>query len=142
MCGNIDDCGLDACRNGNRVDEVNGYMRDCDGDHELMLLVERSVCVAKDLKIFSRTWFSGTDVSLNVKVRRCCDSSEKMTSRSARVPIKGVRCHRCCSSRPNFTRGVLSRGGCWEIANLQDSFTSHMTTQSTRNHAMQELALW
>ena len=32
----MDDCGLNACGNGNCVDKVNGYMCDCDEDYELM----------------------------------------------------------------------------------------------------------
>ena len=38
---------LDACRTGDCVDKVNGYTCDCDEDHELMLQVNGSVCVAK-----------------------------------------------------------------------------------------------
>ena len=94
MCGNVDDCGLGASRNENCVDEVNGYTCDCDEDFELMLQVSGSVCVAKGCENVSRTRFSGTAVNVNVKVRRGRDSSEKMTSRSARVPIEGVRCDR------------------------------------------------
>ena len=52
MCGNIDDCGLDACRHENRVDEVNGYTCDCDEVRELVLQVNGSVCVAKECEIF------------------------------------------------------------------------------------------
>ena len=85
------DCGPDACGNGNCVDKVNGYTCDCDEDYELMLHVNGSVTVAKECEIFSRTRFSGTDVNVNVKVRRCRGSSEKMNSRSARVPIEGAR---------------------------------------------------
>ena len=58
MCGMIDDCGPDACRNENCVDEVNGYTCDCDEDHELMLQVDGPVCVANEYEIFSRTRFS------------------------------------------------------------------------------------
>ena len=36
MCGNIDDCGLDACGHENCVDEVKGYTCDCGEDYELM----------------------------------------------------------------------------------------------------------
>ena len=67
MCGIIDACGPDACRNENCVDEVNGYTCDCDEDCELMLLVKGSVCVAEECENFSRTWFSGADVNVNVK---------------------------------------------------------------------------
>ena len=42
VCGNIDDCG-------NCVDKVNGYTCDCDEDHELMLWVNGSVCVAMNV---------------------------------------------------------------------------------------------
>ena len=87
VCGNIDDCGPGTCRNENCVDEVKGYTCDCDEDSELMLQVNGSVCV---VKIF----FSGTYVNVNVKVRRCRGGSEKMNSRSERVPIEGVRCDR------------------------------------------------
>ena len=48
MCGNIDDCGRNACRNENCVDEVKGYTCDFDEDHELMLQVNGSLCVAKE----------------------------------------------------------------------------------------------
>ena len=57
MCGIIDECGLNACRNGICVDKVNGYTCDCDEDFELMLQVNGSVCVAKDSN-FSRRHFS------------------------------------------------------------------------------------
>ena len=52
MCENIDDCGLNACRTGDCVDKVNGYTCDCDGDHELMLQVNGSACVARNMKNF------------------------------------------------------------------------------------------
>ena len=52
VCGNIADCGPDACRNGNCAEEVNGYTCDCDEDYELMLLENGSVCVAKECKNF------------------------------------------------------------------------------------------
>ena len=68
VCGIIDDCGPDACRSGNCVDKVNGYMCDCDEDYELMLQVNGSVCAAKECGIFSPTRFSGADVNVNVKV--------------------------------------------------------------------------
>ena len=67
------------------VDAVNGYTCDCDEDHELMLLINGSVCVAKECGISSRTRLSGTDVNVNVKVRQCRGSSEKMNSQSGRV---------------------------------------------------------
>ena len=40
------------------VDKVNGYTCDCDEDHELMLQVHGSVCVARN----------GTDVNAIMKV--------------------------------------------------------------------------
>ena len=43
MCGIIDDCGPDACRNGNCVDKVKCYTFDCDEDCELTLQVNGSV---------------------------------------------------------------------------------------------------
>ena len=95
MCGNID-----ACRNENCVDEVNGYTCDCDEDYELMLLLNGSVCVANEREIFSRTRFSGNDVN----VRRCRGSSEKMSSRSARVQIEEVRCERGAVVESHETR--------------------------------------
>ena len=67
VCENIHDCGTDACRNANCVDEVNGYTCDCDENFELVLQVNGSVCVAKECEMFSRTRFSGTDVNVNVK---------------------------------------------------------------------------
>ena len=73
---------------------MNGNTCDFDEDYELMLLVNGSVRVAKECEIFSRKRFSGADVNVNVKVRRCRGSSEEMNSRSARVPIEGVRCDR------------------------------------------------
>ena len=53
MSGNMDDNGLDACRNENCVEDVNGHKCDCDEDYELVLLVNGSVCVAKECEIFS-----------------------------------------------------------------------------------------
>ena len=51
VCGIIDDCELNACRTGDCVDKVNGYMCDCDKDPELMLQVNDSACVARNVKI-------------------------------------------------------------------------------------------
>ena len=48
----IDDCGLNACRTGDCVNKVNGYTCDCDEDHELMLQVNGSACVARNVKNF------------------------------------------------------------------------------------------
>ena len=53
MCGIIDDCGPNACRNGNCVDKVNGNKCDCDEDYELMLPVNDALCVAKEIGTFS-----------------------------------------------------------------------------------------
>ena len=52
MCELIDDCGLNACRTGDCVDKVNGYTCDCDEDHELMLQLNGSACVARNVKNF------------------------------------------------------------------------------------------
>ena len=41
---------LNACRTGDCVDKVNGYTCDCDEDHELMLRVNGSACVARNMK--------------------------------------------------------------------------------------------
>ena len=40
-----------ACRIGDCVDKVNGYMCDCDENHELMLRVNGSACVARNIRI-------------------------------------------------------------------------------------------
>ena len=48
MCGSIDDCGPNACGNGNCVDKVNGHTCNCDAGHELMLQGNDSGCVAKE----------------------------------------------------------------------------------------------
>ena len=56
VCGNIDDCGPDACRTESCADEAKDYTCDCDEDCELMLLVHRPACLAKECAIFfSRT---------------------------------------------------------------------------------------
>ena len=44
-------CGLNACRTGDCVNKVNRYTCDCDEDHELMLQVDGSPCVVRNLKI-------------------------------------------------------------------------------------------
>ena len=49
VCEIIDDCGLNACGTGDCVNKVNGYTRDCDEDHELMLRVNGSACVARNM---------------------------------------------------------------------------------------------
>ena len=67
------------------VDEVNGYTCVCDEEDELVLLVNGSLCVAKECEIFPRTWFSETDVNVNVKVRRCRGSFEKIISECSNV---------------------------------------------------------
>ena len=43
---------LNACRTGDCVDKVNGYTCDCDEDHELMLQLNGSACVARNVKNF------------------------------------------------------------------------------------------
>ena len=43
---------LNACRIGDCVDKVNGYTCDCDEDHELMLQLNGSTCVARNVKHF------------------------------------------------------------------------------------------
>ena len=49
----FDDCGPGACGNENCVDEVNRYTCDCNEDNPgWMLLVNGSVCVAKECEIF------------------------------------------------------------------------------------------
>ena len=40
---------LNACRTGDCVDKVNGYTCDCDEDHELMLQVNGSACVTRNV---------------------------------------------------------------------------------------------
>ena len=42
---------LKACRTGDCVDKVNGCTCDCDEDRELMLQVNGSACVARNVKI-------------------------------------------------------------------------------------------
>ena len=59
--------GLVHAETGNCVDEVNGYTCDCDEDNKLMLLVNGSVCVAKECEFFSRTRFNGANVDVNVR---------------------------------------------------------------------------
>ena len=44
---------LNACRTGDCVDKVNGDTCDCDEDHELMLQLNGSACVARNVKKFS-----------------------------------------------------------------------------------------
>ena len=51
VCEIIGDCGLNACRTGDCVDKVNVYTCDCDADHELMLQVNGSACVARNVTI-------------------------------------------------------------------------------------------
>ena len=51
VCEIIDDGELNACRNGDCVDKVNFYTCDCDEDHELMLQISGSACVARNMKI-------------------------------------------------------------------------------------------
>ena len=41
---------LNACGTGDCVDKVNGHTCDCDEDHELMLRVNGSACVARNEK--------------------------------------------------------------------------------------------
>ena len=65
-----------------------------------------------------------------MKARRCRGISEKMNSRSAPVPIKGVRCDRCYSSRLNPTRRVLSRGGV--LGNIPSTVLTHFSHDDHR----------
>ena len=41
----------DACRNGDCVDKVNCFTCDCDEHHELMLQVNGSTCVVRNVEI-------------------------------------------------------------------------------------------
>ena len=106
----MDDCGPEASRNGNCVDEVNGYTCDCDEDHELILLVNGPVCVAKDCEIF----FSNT-VQWN---RRECERASAMmpwlNSRSGRVHERRSRgCDVTGASQVDRNpRNVCSVEGC------------------------------
>ena len=50
VCEIIDDCDLNACKTGDCVDKVNGYTCDYDEDHELMLQLNGSACVARNVK--------------------------------------------------------------------------------------------
>ena len=50
VCEIIDDRGLNACRTGDCVDKVNGYTCDCDENRKLMLQVNGSACVARNVK--------------------------------------------------------------------------------------------
>ena len=113
-----------ASGNENGVD----YTCDRDEDYELILLVNGSVCVAEECEIFSQNLFSGNDVNVNVKVRQCHGSSEKMNSRSAiQVALD--------------PRDVCSvEGVCWETARL----TSHMTTaeQDNDTSATTQITSW
>ena len=50
---------------------------------------------------------------------------KRMNSRSARAPIKAVRCDRCCSSRLNSTIRVLSR---WDVlGNSTSTVLTHLS---------------
>ena len=90
VSGIIDDCELHACRTGDCVDKVNGYTCDCDEDRELMLQLNGSACVARNVKIS----FSNM-VQWN---RRGSDRKSK----GCEVPFKSLEPTTC----------VLSRGGC------------------------------
>ena len=57
VCGNMDDGGRGTCTNENCVDEVICYTCDWDEDDELMLLVNGSVCVAKECENFLSNTF-------------------------------------------------------------------------------------
>ena len=96
MCGNIDDCGPDACRNENCVDEVKRFPVRI----ATMLQVNGSVCVAKECENL---------LSNTVQWNRRESEHESVT-----VPSEEVRCDRCYSSRLIPTTRVLSRGVCWE----------------------------
>ena len=52
---------IDACKTGDCVDKVNVYTCDCDEDHELMLQVNGSACVARNVKnfLFQRVQIEG-----------------------------------------------------------------------------------
>ena len=60
--------GLNACRNENCVDEVNGYTCDCDEDHELMFAGKWLSVRGQGMPKFLSNIFSGADVNVNVKM--------------------------------------------------------------------------
>ena len=51
VCEIIDIVGLLRVETGDCVDKANSYTCDCDEDHELMLQVSGSACVARNVKI-------------------------------------------------------------------------------------------
>ena len=85
---------LNACRTGDCVDKVNGFTCDCDEDHELMLQLNGSACVARNVKNFllQRVQIEGV---------RC----DTMLAESAEIHDTCIRPRRCvCGSMFNMVR--------------------------------------
>ena len=92
MCEIIDDCELDACRTGDCVDKVNGYTCDGDEDHELMLQINGSACVACENFLLQRVQIEGV---------RC----DTVLAESAEINDTCIRPRRCvCGSTCNDGR--------------------------------------
>ena len=88
VCEIINDCELNACRTGDCVDKVNGYTCDCDEDHELMLQVNGSTCVVRNVK--------------------------KSFSNEFRLKVYGAS--QCQPNRPKSTARAFDRGGVFVAA--------------------------
>ena len=114
MCKLIDDCGLNACRTGECVDKVNGYTCDCDGDHELMLQVNRSACVARNVKI--------------------------SLSNEFRLKVYGAT--QCKPNRPRFTTRAFDRGGVFVGSMFNMVARAHMYAAQCNAAAVQQPEGW
>ena len=88
MCEIIDDCELNACRTRDCVNKVNGYSCDCYEDHELILQVNGSACVARNMKF----------------------------SFSSEFRFKVYGATHCWPNRPRFTTRAFDRGGVFVAA--------------------------
>ena len=118
MCEIIDDCGLNACRTGDCVDKVNGYTCDCDEDHELMLQVNGSACVTRNVKIsFSNEFrlkvYDGCDILLaeSAKIHDTCIRPRgcvcgSMFNTVARAQTYPAQCNAASEQQPEGWRIV------------------------------------
>ena len=107
--------GLHACRTSDWVDKVNGYTCDCDEDHELMLQVSGSACVARHVKNFLLQ----------------------------RVQIVGVRCDTVLAESAEIHRHVHSTEECVFVAACSITVArAHMYTAQCNAAAEQQPEGW
>ena len=103
---------LNACRTGDCVDKVNGYTCDCDEDHELMLQLNGSACVARNVKkiLLQRVQIESVPVRHVHSTEGCvCGSMFNMV---ARAHTCSAQCSAAAVQQPEGWR-IVDPAPCW-----------------------------